>query len=426
LRDRPYSDKSQNRWVLIAVGGATFYQAILCAMNTFGFPVSVALLMLGEVLIIASCIPLLLPRLLPGVVILASLLGAMFCAQALLKGGLDIKSFRDVLIPIVFYWAGRNVGSTQAADRLLKILVVVILIIGFIELWATDFFTQIFDVFGFYLDTGRVQEVTSYERESKLQLNGIRPDGIGRTLLPQLLSNHRVSSVFLEPVSLGNFATVVVAWALAKGKEQWRTQAFFLVTAVVLIVLTDSRFALLCVTILIAARLMLNGGWATYLVSLIPLIILAGLVLMGIYGDEYNGDDYAGRFARSGRTLLEMSGYAVLGVDHTGSYHDYGYSYVLANFGLISVMALWIVFWLLPMKDEEGMRFRASIGIYVTLILCISGNSVFAMKTAGVVWFLIGIMAKDPARPLVSKAQPEAAIRGVGRRFTQGSGAVHS
>ena len=42
------------------------------------------------------------------------------------------------------------------------------------------------------------------------------------------------------------------------------------------------------------------------------------------------------------------------------------------------------------MQDSRGERFRVYIALYITLILCVSGTSFFALKTAGILWFLVG------------------------------------
>ena len=67
--------------------GAVCYQVVLCLVNTHVFPASRPLVGLAEAMLMLACLPLLLPRLLPGVVILACLTGAMLCLLALFRGG---------------------------------------------------------------------------------------------------------------------------------------------------------------------------------------------------------------------------------------------------------------------------------------------------------------------------------------------------
>jgi putative polymerase len=51
---------------------------------------------------------------------------------------------------------------------------------------------------------------------------------------------------------------------------------------------------------------------------------------------------------------------------------------------------------MLKMADERGDRFRAYITLYMSLILCVSGTSLFALKTAGILWFLVGCAVGRP------------------------------
>ena len=50
----------------------------------------------------------------------------------------------------------------------------------------------------------------------RLFISGMRYEG--RTLLP-FLGEHRVSSIFLEPVSVGNFGAICFAWVTLR---HWR------------------------------------------------------------------------------------------------------------------------------------------------------------------------------------------------------------
>ncbi|MFW5824493.1 MAG: polysaccharide biosynthesis protein GumE [Marinobacter sp.] len=379
------------------VVGAVAYQVVLCLINTHLFPASRPMVGLAEVMLMLACVPLLVPRVLPGVMIMLSLTGAIFCLLALFKGGFDVKGFRDVLIPIWFFWLGRNVGNVRLADRTLAIAVVVVLLLGFYELFALDSFQNMFDIFGYYVNIGNLQPITEYERESRLQMNGIRPEDMGRTLLPWLLDNHRVSSVFLEPVSLGNFATIVVAWGLAKGREDRAKLWFFVFAGVVLMVLADSRFALISVTMLVFLRVAFRG-WLLYLPAMLPFCIMAGLVALGVFGNIGYSDTFVGRLVSSAWGLMSFDARMLLGADRGASFPDQGYAYVLSTFGIVLALGFWLAIWMLPVPDERAARFRCFACVYMSLILTISGTSLFAMKTSALLWFLIGTVLAGPAR----------------------------
>ena len=70
-----------------------------------------------------------------------------------------------------------------------------------------------------------------------------------------------------------------------------------------------------------------------------------------------------------------------------------GYAYVFSRFSLLGAGLMWVCFYALPLHDETARRFRTFMSAYMTLILCVSGTSLFALKTAGVMWFALGALS---------------------------------
>lgn len=396
------SDQKLITGILLAAVG---YQALLCLMNTFGIRTSVAVVGLAEALILLGCVPILMRRLLPGVIVIALLAGAYFCMAALVSGFLNIKTFRDLAIPLCFFWLGCNLGRPELVDRALIYVIALVISLGLFELLMLDTYTQFFDIFSYYVSTGNLAPITDYVRESRLQLNGTRPEGIGRTLLPGLLGNHRVSSVFLEPVSLGNFATMMAAWGLSRDRQDWRKGAFFVGSAIVLIIMCDSRFALLSLPLMVAVRLLLRGTGLN-LVMLAPFGALGLVLLIGATTTEY-GDNFIGRIALCGWSLLDFDLGLLFAVAVPPFFGDMGYAYLLAGFGLPVCLLIWFALWLQPMPNERGRRFRAFVALYIGLILAVSGTSLFAFKTSALLWCLLGCMLQNPAPKRAPLARPE-------------------
>lgn len=399
-RSRPLlSDEKLVCGILIA---STCYQLFLCLINSMVMPVSRPLLGLTEALILLMCFPLLARRLLPGVLMLGAISVALLCLIWAISQQINIKSLRDIAMPLCYFWLGCNLGRKDVADRALKWAVSAVLAMGFFELFMLEYYTQLFDIYSYYVNVGVINNsADSFIREDRLNSNGMRPEGIGRTLLPQLIGPHRVSSVFLEPISLGNFATLCAAWGLCRPVSQWRDGLFFVGAALVMMVLCDSRFALITVSALILMRLLVHGALLN-LCILAPFIAIVGLLIIGLIvpnevGDMVMSDDLKGRLSFSGWMLLEFDLSTLLGISHTINFFDAGYAHTLNTFGLPLVLVLWISFWLLPLKDVNSQRFRAMVSIYIALILCVSGTSFFALKTAGVLWFLVGCSLQRPA-----------------------------
>jgi putative polymerase len=392
------TNRYPDEWMIIAILMASItYQAFLCFLNTHFFSVSRALIGISETMIYLACLPILARRLLPGVLILALVAGATLCLLMLISGIYDAKPFRDLAIPFWFFWLGCNIGRRELADRALTYIIILVISLGLFEAFLLEKYTDIFNIFSYYVNTGNLAPITDYVRDSKLQLNGTRPEGIGRTLLPGLLGAHRVSSVFLEPVSLGNFAAMCAAWGLSRDKSDIRNAAFFVGSAVILVILADSRFALLSISIMFAVRFLLNGK-ALNLAILAPFAALILVIVVGINTHPSDaGDSFQGRLAWTGWSLFSFDVPMILGANNVHPFADQGYAHVLSTYGLPLALLLWFSFWFVPMPDDRSLRFRAFVSIYVGLILSISGFSLFALKSAGVLWFLMGCVLNQPA-----------------------------
>ncbi|MDY7576651.1 polysaccharide polymerase [Actimicrobium sp. CCI2.3] len=380
--------------VLTAVLGATIYQALLCLANTHLFRTSTGVVALVEFSIYLLCLFVILRRISLDFIAILTLVASYLLLLALLRSSLDIKGFRDLIIPLLFFWLGKEVGSINRADKILKIIILVVLVMGCFELFFVDLYSRIFNIFSYYGTTGGMNATTNWAGGT-LALNGTRPDGIGRTILPSLLGAHRVSSIFLEPVSLGNFAVITAAWGLAKKREEFRKAAFFLVSAAVMITMADSRYGLATVMVLVAMRFIVSGRMNIAVIAG-PILAVIILLIVPNLTQGHFGDDALGRLVRTGRILsgfgtneiFGLSGYAV-------DFGDMGYAVALTRFGLILCAVLWIGFWMIKMRDDTGSRFRTYVAVYASLILMVSGTSLFALKTAGILWFLVGCCAKN-------------------------------
>lgn len=387
---------SENAWwvfgVLIA---ATCYQFVLCFLNTAGYGISAALVGMSEVIILAACLPTLLRNIPIRMALLMSAILINFLLLTLIRGEIDAKGLRDMLLAAVFFWFGWNLRRAEIIDRLLIMLSLIVIIFGVFEWASLDLYTKFFNTYRYYVSQGGIHDGHAMIQGQALTLNGFRPEDIGRTILPGLLGSHRISSVFLEPVSMGNFATLIVVWALSKKEASFRTMGVFFVAAAIMVTMADSRFGLIMIACLCVYRLVFPRGGGPF-VFLLPILLVVFLTFMGIWSLGLGqGDNIIGRLARTGVVLSEMDVSTLLGIQTPlENYGDMGYAYVLSRFGAVFALALWGALWLLPFKtDSQAARFRAMGGLYMVMILSISGTSLFALKTAGLFWFVFGSLA---------------------------------
>ena len=149
----------------------------------------------------------------------------------------------------------------------------------------------------------------SLQWASGLMMSGLRPPEQGREIL-SFLGDHRVSSLFLEPVGLGNFGCIVAFWGAARSKMEKQLRFWIIVAGIALIVLSDTRSnaAFLVMGIVL---LQINPRITTPAVLVMPIALIISLWLPAAnavpqdfpYLDGLTTKD---RLLFSGRLLLDF------------------------------------------------------------------------------------------------------------------------
>ncbi len=382
------------------------YLSLLSLINAQMFAASPVLVGLVEAAIYVTCICVQINRLPLTTVGLSCCIITWLVFAWLVRQAPDVKGLRDLIIPILFFSLGRYVSNVDFADRCLKLIIYILVTVGLFEVFFTDVYANLFNPFLFYVRIGGIDESAAMYGGQLLTLNGFRPDGIGRTILPQVFGPHRASSLLMEPVALGNLSVIIMAWALSKPLEEIRKIPVFVVGAAMLITLSDSRFGMMMSVALVALRPM-PLSLTQKIAPTLPFVILA--LLVGLtWALPSVGDNLLGRISMSGIELLHFDSALLMGLGSPlPNYGDMGYAYLLSRFGAPMSIALIVVVFLIPMTDSRGVRFRALIVLYIFSNLAISGTSVFALKTAAIVWFLMGILSGD-YKPLAQRAVRES------------------
>ncbi len=392
-------------WLVYA---AALYPLVLCFLNTRVGRLPASAIIVAELLIAAAALPLLILRLNLGILLLMLAVCVNFFILALFQQSADFKALRDLLIPLLFVWVGNLLSDRKLAERVLRNVALIAVFFGLFEFVFPAMFGWLFDAIAFYQSRG-----FGGNNPFALTVLQVRPEGIGRSLLP-FLGPRRMSSIFLEPVALGNFAVLTAAWALSMRREERREAAFLLVLAAAMIVMADARFGSISILVLVALRV--SQLWrARFLAASLPILAVAMLVLVTWFGPREIHDNIVGRFQVSGRNLIDMSWTAWLGIPGAISM-DAGYGYIVQRTGVLICGFLWFMFSLMPLKDDQARRFHFNVAVYIALNLCISGSSLFSLKTTAVMWLLLGSViahrslleglrvTRPPTQPLSSMA----------------------
>lgn len=302
-----------------------------------------------------------------------------------IRGESDVKAVRDIIVPVAFYFMGRKAQDLKLADKLLTISVALVVFFGLFEYFFTELFLDYFNVLGYYLARGSLRLDETMGATRGLFISGTRPEP--RTILP-FLGQHRVASVFLEPVSAGNFGVIAYAWTLFRSNMRWRW--WVMAGGMSVIVMADARFGLYtCVLITLLTpfyRIIPRTVW-----FVMPFIMLALIAAYGIAtGTDGGPNDLFGRMQVTAHILTQLDLAVVLGFQTTTQFTaDSGLAYTLTKFGIGGFLALWAALVFAPIKDAKGWIFHAMVITYLLLLMIIS-NSFYSIKTGAVLWFLLG------------------------------------
>ncbi|WP_293810426.1 UDP-phosphate alpha N-acetylglucosaminyltransferase [uncultured Bosea sp.] len=385
----------------LLVGALTFNMA-LCFLNTNVMPVNDTMVMGCEVVLVATTLYLGLGRNAAPYLLLAVFLSYAALLMAM-RPLIDPKAVRDFLIPIAFYLLGKTYNDPRLADRAALICGSIVVVFGLFEFLALDLYVTYFNIIKYYVARGTVAPSDVSSQTGALFASGLRPDS--RTLLP-FLGPHRASSVFLEPISTGNFGAILYIWTLnRKGMaHRWLTMA----TGLTAIVLSDSRFgANVCIVATVAY---LAAPWTPRFVWLAaPFVALIGLATYGFTSAEVNWqNNLAGRLLWTARLLTSLSPEAVWGLSPEKPFlSDSGYAYSLNQIGLIGVIGFWSLFIFTPENSPRAWRFKVCVAAYICLLMLVS-DSVYSIKTAALLWFMTGT-SDAAAEPAPAAASQEAA-----------------
>lgn len=399
---------------IVTVLGALVFNPFLAFVNTRIMGVADSHVMLAELAIVGCTFIAAMTRK-SGLYIFLGVFFTYMIFLFMLRGNVvNPKPIRDILIPLVFYFMGQRIADLKLCDRLVVASAVIVVVFGLFEYLFLETFLEYFNVIGYYLARGSVTLDQTFGQTKGLFISGQRPEA--RTILP-FLGQHRVSSVFLEPVSMGNFAVIIYSWALFRGrafKGRWLT--FLLAFTVV--ALADARFGLYtCVLITLLYpfyQLLPRIFW-----SVLPFLLLAVLAVYGVTSVEGGGpNDLAGRFAVTAHILTQLTIGVVLGIETTSQFvSDSGLAYSLVAFGLFGFITLWSLFVHAPVVHAKAWKFHSMVIVYMLLLMLIS-DSFYSIKTAALMWFILGSSnAFDHGKELATLlAAKRKAAAGLGRQ----------
>jgi putative polymerase len=394
---------------LILISALSF-NAALAIVNAHAVPLTSAFVIACEVAIViaAHAVALANYRREMGIwYVLAGILVLIALYRALATQQFEAKLLRDVLLIPTFV----VLGMSFDARHLTRCVVIVhAVVVGFLLLEAIDgaFYANLFSIQNYYINTRGLQLYNFWNRSSDLFVSATRPEA----RYFSFIDLPRLSSVFLEPVSLGNYCVAVTCFLCACWKHLSAGPRWFLVVGnVAAIVGCDGRFAAISsiatVAVTLAAPMLPRYTAFLYL----PGTITAVFVLVWFQGIHSGTDDIAGRIALTSELLTRYDFPDMMGVSGTylSAAVDSGIAYLIATQSIIGVCIIWLfVVFAARARADEQIRYSHGLCLYISFSLMVS-FALFTIKTAALLWFVHGCLQARHAFGVGRQAQPRAA-----------------
>ncbi len=311
----------------------------------------------------------------------------------LLRQGFDPKSLRDMLMIATFVMLGMTVDE-RTARRLFVGLQLAILAVMMVEVLEPDFWSRLVDSRDYFISTRGFSPDQFY---GDLELFGASR-GNERYFLP-FLGWNRASSIFLEPLSLGNYCSFSVLMMMLFWRAwRWPLRLVMVASWAVLLVGSDSRFAGLSSVILVLGAPILARLPAILAVAYLPLAIASARVLSRALAWDPLSDDFPGRIARGMKQLFKLNVYDLNGFSvPTPALADSGISYLVMSQSIAGVvlMQLFLFVMVRPMDNRQRLMIHGTAVSFALSILV--SISMLSIKTAALYWFYVGVLLAAPA-----------------------------
>ncbi|HOO50503.1 MAG TPA: hypothetical protein PLK94_04355 [Alphaproteobacteria bacterium] len=386
---------------VLFLGAAVIYNAILAMLNAHVMHVSQGTVIVAEGIIVLGAVAYLMTKLslvrnCPEVLLFQLAMLVIFLGVTLLSEFLNVKAFRDIFLITVFFLLG-TMTSRKRIIQVFTILTILTLFFLLMEAYATDAYAGLFNPASYYANT---RGLTNPDfNDSGIFVNALSFEG--RFTLGILNVSHRLSSLFIEQVSLGNFAIILSVFLSLLWKDMtWRSRVVLVGTIFLILATNNSRTAiLLSLLIFIGHIIFPKLPRFTHMIYL-PLTLIAVVTWFDIPQciNESTGrpfllsDDIQGRLGLSACSLRSLTYENLLGFksDFATPFWDSGFVYFINSESLLGLIVFWL-FCSLAIKPatENGIRVNHYLALAI-FINMFTSMALFSIKVSGPLWFIAG------------------------------------
>lgn len=382
-------------------GLAVVYNAILAFLNAHVIHVSQSTVIVVEGMIVLGAVGYMTTRLryirdCHSIFLFQFAMLVIFLGVTVLSEFINVKAFRDIFLITVFTLLGSLV-SEKILVKVFLALSAIILFFLLMEAYATNIYAMIFNPASYYAST-RGMDNPDFN-DSGLFVSALSFGG--RFSLGIFDVSHRLSSIFIEQVSLGNFAIVLAIFTSLFWDSMRRPGRILSVLTILLILpMNNSRTALaLCCVVLAGHFIFPRLPRYTHLLYF-PVALLLVLSVFDAPECIVNGvptlssDDLVGRLGFASCTLKKMEIGSLVGMESELSrrFWDSGYVYFINAQSLAGMIVFWLYCSLLIRPASVRairMNHYLALAIFINMF---TSMALFSIKVCAALWFMAGFL----------------------------------
>ncbi|MDD3019924.1 MAG: hypothetical protein PHX61_02955 [Alphaproteobacteria bacterium] len=395
------------------LGLAVVYNAILAILNAHVMHVSQGTVVMAEGIIVLGACAYMATKLkflknCQPIFLFQLVMLVIFLGVTLLSEYLNVKAFRDIFLITVFTLLG-TLTSEKKIIKLFTILAAITLFFLLIEAYATDLYAGLFNPASYY---GATRGLENPEfNETGIFANALSFEG--RFSLGIFDVTHRLSSIFIEQVSLGGFAMILTMFTSLFWDDLGKKSRSLMLVTIFMIVATNNSRTALTLCLMFAAGHFIFPRLPRYMHLLyVPLLvfIVVGILRVPECLDSYGrpfliSDDISGRLGMAGCTLLSLKFENLFGFESINAkpFWDSGYVYFINGQSLLGFVVFWL-FASLLIKPDTPRTIR--LNHYLNLIIflnILTSMSFFSIKVSAPVWFIVGYLFIQQQRQMKSR-----------------------
>lgn len=396
-----YTALSTQKAIVLIVVLAVCYNAILAFINANILTLNFAMVAATELLILAASLWLIyrtgITKYDINEIVLIVFIVFSATLISLINQTIFIDSVRNILIISLFVMLGRRL-TFETVEKVAFWVALVVFTVLFVEVFLLSTYVDLFHPASYFTNTRGIE--TPVWNETGLFGNALSFEG---RFSFGLFSGARTSSVFLEQVSLGNFAVILTIFLATFFSNISKNHRYFYILLIVAI-LISSRSRMATAIVLVAIMLYFLIRYIPYWINLIwlPFSLMVSLILYAYFssiGHDYStlGDTLNGRLFHTASLLINMELGNFFATDIRGltKFADSGLVYLLNSTTIFGLIAVWAyLFLVIKTKTTQQLLLLTLVSIYFYATLSVSGTSVFSIKTASLLWLIVGFTSK--------------------------------